>query len=93
MSELRDVIRSVQVTEKGTLLGEHSKYMVEVAPEANKIEIKRAVESLFDVKVRAVNTLNYQGKRKRVRGARYGLRPDWKRAVVTLNEGQTIELV
>ncbi len=93
MNDPRQVIRAVQVTEKGTLLGEHAQYMIQVATEANKIEIKQAVEKLFDVKVRAVNTQRYTGKTKRSRTRRPGKRPDWKRAIVTLQAGQSIELV
>ncbi len=93
MNDPRQVVRAVQVTEKGTLLGEHAQYMIQVAPEANKIEIKQAVEKLFDVKVRAVNTQRYTGKQTRTRTRRPGKRPDWKRAIVTLQAGQSIELV
>ncbi len=92
MKDSRSIIKKIQVTEKGTLLGEASKYLFEVAPDSNKVEIKRAVESLFDVKVSQVNTMNYTGKRKRQRTAKYGKRPDWKRAVVTLAEGNHIDL-
>ena len=74
------------------MLGEANKYLFQVAPDSNKVEIKRAVESLFDVKVSQVNTMNYTGKRKRQRTAKYGKRPDWKRAVVTLAEGNRIDL-
>jgi large subunit ribosomal protein L23 len=63
-----------------------------VAPDSNKIEIKRAVEQLFDVKVEKVNTMNYEGKKKRQRTMKYGKRPDWKRAVVTLAEDHKIDL-
>ncbi len=59
---------------------------------ANKIEIKQAVEELFNVNVTKVNTMNRQGKRKRERTSRYGRTSDWKRAVVTLKEGETIDL-
>lgn len=93
MNDPRQVVRNVQVTEKGTLLGEDSQYMLQVALEANKIEIKQAVEKLFDVKVKAVNTQRYEGKKVRTRTRRAGKRPDWKRAIVTLQAGQSIELV
>ncbi len=92
MRDPRTIIRKMQVTEKGTALGAQSKFLFEVSRDANKIEVKRAVESLFDVKVKQVNTMNYDGKRKRMRSARLGKRADWKRAVVTLASGQTITL-
>jgi len=92
MRDSRSIIKKIQVTEKGTLLMESNKYLFEVAPDANKVEIKRAVEGLFDVKVTGVNTMNYTGKKKRMRTAKYGKRPDWKRAVVTLAEGNKIDM-
>ena len=92
MKDSRSIIKKIQITEKGTLLGEANKYLFEVAPDSNKVEIKRAVESLFDVKVTQVNTMNYTGKRKRQRTAKYGKRSDWKRAVVTLAAGNSIDL-
>ena len=92
MKDSRSIIKKIQVTEKGTLLGEANKYLFEVAPDSNKVEIKRAVESLFDLKVTQVNTMNYTGKQKRQRTAKYGKRSDWKRAVVTLAEGNRIDL-
>jgi large subunit ribosomal protein L23 len=80
------------VTEKGTKLREKSNvYLFAVATDANKIEIGKAVEEIFSVKVLAVRTLNYDGKPKRV-GRYAGHRSAWKKAVVTLAEGQTIEL-
>jgi large subunit ribosomal protein L23 len=92
MKDSRSIIKKMQVTEKGTLLGDANKYLFEVAPDSNKIEIKRAVESLFDVEVTAVNTMNYTGKKKRVRTAKYGKSADWKRAVVTLAAGNRIDM-
>jgi len=92
MKDSRSIIKKIQVTEKGTLLAEDRKYLFEIAPDANKVEVKRAVESLFDVSVTKVNTMNYEGKRKRLRTAKYGKRSDWKRAVVTLAAGNKIDL-
>ena len=92
MKDSRSIIKKIQVTEKGTLLAEANKYLFEVAPSSNKVEIKRAVESLFDVKVTQVNTMNYDGKKKRQRTAKYGKRSDWKRAVVTLADGNRIDM-
>ena len=83
------IVQTVLVTEKGTELADELKqYSFRVAKDANKIEIKSAVEALFDVKVASVNTLNRKGKRKRMRTTRYGKRPDWKKAIVTLSEGE-----
>jgi large subunit ribosomal protein L23 len=92
MKDSREVIKRIQVTEKGTHLAEARKYLFTVAQDSNKVEIKRAVEQLFDVKVTKVNTMNYDGKKKRQRTMKYGKRPDWKRAVVTLAEDNKIDL-
>lgn len=92
MKDSRSVIKKMQVTEKGALLGEANKYLFEVASDSNKVEIKRAVESLFDVTVTKVNTMNYEGKKKRQRTAKFGKRADWKRAVVTLAADNKIDL-
>lgn len=84
------IIRRPLITEKGMRNNEEQNTVVfEVAPVANKIQIKQAVEALFQVKVLDVNTLNIRGKKKRVR-MREGKRPDWKKAYVTLREGDTI---
>jgi large subunit ribosomal protein L23 len=87
------VLRQHQLTEKGTRLREaENKYLFKVSPSANKMQIKEAVEKLFKVDVVRVNTMNYAGKRRRERIARYGWKPDWKRAIVTLKSGQKIEM-
>ena len=87
------VVRKLLVTEKGTRLKEASnQYVFEVDRLANKLEIRRAVEKQFNVKVQDVNTMNRPGKAKRLRTMSYGRTPDWKRAVVTLQAGQTIEM-
>ncbi len=88
----REMIVRPLLTEKGTHLKEtENKYIFEVAVDANKIQIKQAVESIFDVRVRKVATMNRLGKMKRVR-YRAGRRRGWKKAVVTLAEGHTLEL-
>ncbi len=93
MNEPLDIIETASLTEKSTLLGEkQNKYVFRVRPHANKIQIKQAVERLFQKKVVDVNTCNYAGKEKRVRGP-LGRRPHWKKAIVTLAEGEKIELV
>jgi large subunit ribosomal protein L23 len=93
MNEPVDLVQTICLTEKATLLGEkHNKYVFRVSPRANKIEIKNAIEKLFGKKVIDVNTCNYAGKKKRERRADYGRKPHWKKAVVTLKEGEKIDL-
>jgi large subunit ribosomal protein L23 len=86
-----DVIIAPLITEKATNASEHNKVMFKVAMKATKPQIKEAVEKLFDVKVKSVNTLHRRGKWKVFRG-RYGLQSDSKRAIVTLEEGQSIDV-
>jgi large subunit ribosomal protein L23 len=78
------------LTERSTLLREQNKYLFEVAPRATKGQIKDAVQTTFKVKVLGVNTMNMPGKLRR-RGAHAGYQSDWKKAVVTLKEGQEIK--
>ena len=93
MKDPRDVIVKPVVSEKSYALMEDHVYTFEVARSASKPEIRDAVESIFDVKVLKVNTLNREGKRKRNRGLpTFGKRPDVKRAYVTLVEGDSIDL-
>lgn len=85
------VRRPIALTEKATLLkSEANQVVFEVALKANKIQIRAAVEELFDVKVTAVNTLVQRGKTKRA-GRRAVKRPNWKKAIVTLREGDDIQ--
>ncbi|TXN06562.1 50S ribosomal protein L23 [Methylobacterium sp. WL103] len=86
-----DIIVAPVITEKATNLTEQNKVVFRVAPKATKPQIKEAVEKLFDVKVTAVNTLVTKGKKKIFRGMR-GQRSDVKKAVVTLAEGDTIDV-
>ena len=86
-----DIILSPVITEKATSASEHSKVIFKVATHATKPQIKEAVEKLFDVKVKSVNTLRRQGKWKTFKG-RLGQQSDTKRAIVTLEEGQTIDV-
>jgi large subunit ribosomal protein L23 len=86
-----DVIVSPVITEKATALSEQNKVVFKVKSDATKPQIKAAVEKLFDVKVKSVNTLVTKGKVKLFRGMR-GQRSDVKKAVVTLEEGQTIDI-
>jgi len=91
-SDPRSIIRKVLITEKGTALRETLRqYFFEVARDANKIEIKRAVESVFHVKVDSVQTMHMRGKTKR-QSRWVGRRNDWKKAIVTLKPDQKIEL-
>ena len=86
-----DVIVAPHITEKATLLSEHNAVVFRVAPDATKPQIKAAVEALFGVKVTGVNTLTVKGKTKRWKGRPY-TRSDVKKAVVTLAEGQSIDI-
>jgi large subunit ribosomal protein L23 len=86
-----DVIIAPVITEKATMASEHNKVTFKVRKDATKPQIKEAVEKLFDVKVKTVNTLNRQGKWKTFRN-RIGRQSDVKRAVVTLEEGHRIDV-
>ena len=87
------IVREPLLSEKGSDLGEkHNQYFFRVALNANKIEIKRAVERIYKVKVANVNTMRMSGKRKQLR-RKVGYKPDWKKAVVTLKQGHSIEFV
>jgi large subunit ribosomal protein L23 len=93
MKDLYNIIISPLLTEKGTLLKEKdNKILLKVAKDANKIEIKRAVEEIFKVKVEKVRTINYKGKKKRL-GRFEGKRPDWKKAIVTLKKGEKLDFI
>jgi len=86
-----DIILSPVITEKATMASEHNQVTFRVADDATKPEIKQAVEKLFDVKVKAVNTLRQIGKVKRFRG-KLGKRSDYKKAIVSLAEGHSIDV-
>ncbi len=92
MKTIYQVLQIPLITEKGTLISAagNPKVMFRVDRRANKQEIKEAVESLFNVHVERVNTLNFEGKTRRL-GKRTGKRQDWKKAIVTLKEGESIE--
>ena len=87
-----NVILSPVITEKSTQGSEYNQVTFRVANDATKPEVKQAIETLFDVKVKAVNTLNQKGKVKRFRGRLGGKRNDVKKAIVTLEEGQMIDV-
>ena len=85
-------LKGILRTEKGTLIAPLNKYLFSVDVRTNKVDIKRAVERIYKVKVASVNTTAMRGKLKRVR-YKLGKTPDWKKAVVTLAEGSKIEVV
>ena len=88
-----EIIKTVRLTEKGTRQGEKlNQYTVVADRRANKIQIRQAVQELFKVKVTRVNTLNVRGKARRKRTAQAGRAPDWKKAIVTLKDGDKIIL-
>jgi len=92
-NDARDIIRRPLITEKGTdITTDVNGYTFLVAPYANKVQIKSAIEELFDVRVEQVRTMTRRGKWKG-RGPKATRRPDWKRAVVTLAEGDTVEFL
>jgi len=88
--EARDVIKKPLITEKSSRLMEENKYFFMVDRRANKSQIKQAVEEIFNVRVKGVNTSNVLGKLKRM-GRHEGRKPSWKKAVVTLEPGSRIE--
>jgi large subunit ribosomal protein L23 len=92
MKDPRSVVKKALITEKGTVMREmRNQYYFEVDRDANKIEIQRAIEAIFSVKVDQVRTMKVRGKIKR-QGRWQGKRPNWKKAIVTLMPDQKIEL-
>ncbi|MBC6458527.1 50S ribosomal protein L23 [Actinomadura sp. HBU206391] len=91
MADPRDILIAPVVSEKSYGLLDENKYTFLVQPDANKTQIKQAVEAVFQVKVASVNTINRQGKRKRTRHG-FGKRKDTKRAIVSLAEGERIDI-
>lgn len=93
---MKSIIKRPILTEKMTMLGERHQFAFEVDINANKIEISNAIEKRFSVEIESIRTIRYKGKRKSQftrRGRLAGSRPNWKKAIVTLKEGQTIELL
>lgn len=89
MKEPYKVIQTVMITEKGTVLSvDQNKYTFKVAPDANKIDVRAAIQAIFNVKVSAVNIMNREGKLKRLRSAHFGRRTGYKKAIVTVSEGK-----
>ncbi|MGN0848444.1 MAG: 50S ribosomal protein L23 [Victivallaceae bacterium] len=92
MKNAYSIIIAPVISEKSQVFATQGKYVFKVDPKSEKIEIGRAVEQLFNVKVKSVNVINVAGKAKRMgRSVKMGRRPDWKKAIVTLQEG-SIEL-
>lgn len=92
-SQARELLIAPVITEKGTVLQEkNNQYLFRVAPRANKIQVREAVEKIFKVHVTGVRTVTVHGKMRRL-GRAQGRKPSWKKAIVTLKEGETIELV
>jgi large subunit ribosomal protein L23 len=91
IADHRDIIVEPVISEKSYGLMDENKYTFIVSPDANKTQIKIAIEKIFEVKVTSVNTINRKGKRKRTRFG-YGKRPDTKRAIVSVAEGDRIDI-
>mgnify|MGYP003312124748 CR=1 FL=1 len=91
MNNYRDIIIAPVITERSALLEQEGKYVFKVANKANKTEVRQAIEKKFNVKVEKVNTVTQAGKVKRFRGYE-GVRSDYKKAVITLAEGQNIDV-
>ena len=91
IADHRDIIVEPVISEKSYGLMDQNKYTFIVRPDANKTQIKIAIEKIFDVKVTSVNTINRKGKRKRTRFG-FGKRPDTKRAIVSVADGQRIDI-
>lgn len=93
MNDLYHVIKKVHISEKGSLVAENlNQYVFKVNPEANKIEIKNAIERLFKKRVVSIRTMQYAGKKKRERRADFGRRAHWKKAIVSLAPGEKIDI-
>ena len=90
-SKYFDIIRRPIITEKSTIVSELGKYIFQVSIDATKKQIRNSIAHVFGVKVKTVNTLTVKGKEKRFKG-RIGKRNDYKKAVVTLHSGQTIDI-
>ena len=91
MKHAQDIVKGMIRTEKGSIMMAENKYLFWVDKSSNKIEIRKAIEDMYKVKVSGVNTVMMRGKSKRVRYA-VGKTPDWKKAIVTLKEGQKIDI-
>jgi large subunit ribosomal protein L23 len=86
------IIKAPVLTEKATILKDVNQYVFWVNKDSNKIEVKRAIEKLYKVKVKQVNVLTVKGKTKRIRWGQEGKTPAWKKAIVTLHKGHDIKI-
>jgi large subunit ribosomal protein L23 len=94
MKNPHDIIKTASLTEKSTRLAEqHNQYVFKVDVSATKKDIEHAIKTIFKKDVLSVNTLRVTGKKKRERTVSFGRRPSWKKAIVTLKDGQKIEFV
>jgi len=93
VGRIYEVIKSPLITEKATKLAKFNQYVFWVDKRANKIEIKKAIEEIYNVKVEKVRTINMKGKTKRIRWGQEGKTSSWKKAIVTLKEGYQIKVV
>jgi large subunit ribosomal protein L23 len=92
MKDQFDIVQTVLLTEKATVLSEkHNQYVFRVNRKANKIQIKQAIEQIFKKKVASVNTANFDGKKRRERRADFGRTAHWKKAIVTLKQGEKLD--
>ncbi|MFH1304992.1 MAG: 50S ribosomal protein L23 [Candidatus Omnitrophota bacterium] len=91
MRTTHDVIKNILRTEKGSRMGSQNKHLFKVDKRSNKVEIKKAVEEIYSVKVDKVHVMNIKGKKRRVR-LHEGMTASWKKAIVTLKSGSTIEV-
>ncbi len=92
VGRIYEVIKSPLITEKATKLAKFNQYVFWVDRRANKIEIKKAIEEIYNVKVEKVRTINMKGKTKRIRWGQEGKTSSWKKAIVTLKEGYQIKV-
>jgi len=92
VGRIYEVIKSPLITEKATKLAKFNQYVFWVDKQANKIEIKKAIEEIYNVKVKKVRTINMKGKTKRIRWGQEGKTSSWKKAIVTLKEGYQIKV-
>jgi len=92
VGRIYEVIKSPLITEKATKLAKFNQYVFWVDRQANKIEVKKAIEEIYNVKVKKVRTINMKGKTKRIRWGQEGKTSSWKKAIVTLKEGYQIKV-
>ena len=92
VNSVYNIIKAPLLTEKATILKDLNQYVFMVGRDTNKIEIKKAVEKIYKVKVKQINVLSVKGKTKRIRWGQEGKTPSWKKAIVTLRKGHEIKI-